>query len=100
MWGTHVRLLGWRAMTNVQRDVAKARDIRAYHVSIGYDRGASCALPNNTNTRQLPGCCGSKQGEGGGCRAPGRKSLLRDDVLGLWAFLAVCDRELDFLAVG
>ena len=30
---------------------------------------------------------------------PGRKSLLRDDVLGLRTFLAVCDREFNLLVV-
>ena len=48
----------------------------------------------------MPGCCGRKQEECGGDRAPGRKSLLRDDVLGLRTFLAVCDREFYLLAVG
>ena len=42
----------------------------------------------------------SKRVEPGGRLAPSRKSLLRDDVLGLRTFLAVCDRELDLLAVG
>ena len=55
-------------------------------------------------TTQKPGSCQDavevSKGKAGAAEPPGRKSLLRDDVLGLWAFLAVCDRELDFLAVG
>ena len=38
--------------------------------------------------------------EPGGHLTPSRKSLLRDDVLGLRTFLAVCDREFYLLAVG
>ena len=48
----------------------------------------------------MPGYGESKRGESGGRAAPGRESLLRDDVLGLRAFLAVCNRKLDLLAVG
>ena len=35
-----------------------------------------------------------------GRQSPRQKSLLRDDVLGLRTFLAVCDREFYLLAVG